>query len=207
ATPGTAVRVAASWKNFGRPSAPRTSATSTVTGACVAPDVTPVAIFRKSVPSSRSSCRTPASRVYSAITSRNVPSSTATSAGLRRIEHLEERGRRIAAPVGADLVHLVEHDDGVHGARVAECPDQPARQRADVGPAMAADLRLVAHAAERHADELPPRRARDRLADRRLPRSRGADERQDDARAPVLRHAALGAQLADGQVLGDALLH
>ena len=95
---------------------------------------------------------------------------------LRRVEHLEQRRRRIAAPVGADLVDLVEHDDRVHGAGVAQGAHQPAGQRADVGPAMAADLRLVAHAAERHADELPARGARDRLADRGLAGARRADE-------------------------------
>ena len=36
---------------------------------------------------------------------------------LRRVEHLEQRRRRVAAPVGAQLVDLVEQDDRVHGAR------------------------------------------------------------------------------------------
>ena len=34
ATPGTEVRIAASWKTFGRPSASRTAASSTAIGAC-----------------------------------------------------------------------------------------------------------------------------------------------------------------------------
>ena len=125
---------------------------------------------------------------------------------LRRVEHLEQRGRRVAAPVGADLVDLVEQDHRVHRPRVAQGADEPARQRADVGAAVAADLRLVAHAAERHADELAVQRAGDRLADRRLAGAGRPDQRQDRARALVLGDAALLAELADGQVLDDAVL-
>ena len=47
---------------------------------------------------------------------------------LRRIEHLEERRRRVAAPVGADLVDLVEQDHRVHRLRVAERPHEAARE-------------------------------------------------------------------------------
>ena len=75
---------------------------------------------------------------------------------LRRVEHLEQRRRRVAAPVGADLVDLVEQDHRVHRPGVAQGADEPARQRADVGAAVAADLGLVADAAERHAHELAP---------------------------------------------------
>ena len=63
ATPGTAVRTADSWKNFGRPSASRTTASSIATGATAVPAAMRVAVLRSSVPSSRSSWRTPASRV------------------------------------------------------------------------------------------------------------------------------------------------
>ena len=73
---------------------------------------------------------------------------------LRRVEHLEQRRARVAAPVGADLVDLVEHDHRVHRPGVAQRADQPARERADVRPPVTADLGLVADAAERHADEL-----------------------------------------------------
>ena len=72
---------------------------------------------------------------------------------------------------------------------------------------MAADLGLVADAAERHADELAVERAGDRLADRRLAGAGRADQRQDRARALVLGDAALLAQLAHGQVLDDPVLH
>ena len=74
-----------------------------------------------------------------------------------------------------------------------------ARQRADVGAAVAADLGLVAHAAERHAHELAVGRARDRLAERGLADAGRADQAEDRALEPL--HA-----LRDGQVLDDALL-
>src|SRR3712207_8303441 len=47
--------------------------------------------------------------------------------------HLEERGRRVAAVVGADLVHLVQEDDGVHRARLLDGADDPAGERTDIG--------------------------------------------------------------------------
>ena len=125
---------------------------------------------------------------------------------LCRIEHLEQRRGRIAAPVGADLVDLVEQDHRVHRPSVAQRPHQAAGQSADVGAPVTADLRLVAHAAERHADEGASSGAGDGLADRGLAGARGADQGQDGAGSPVVGHAAVGAQLAHCQVLGDAPL-
>ena len=42
---------------------------------------------------------------------------------LRRVEHLEQRGRRVAPPVGAELVDLVEQDDRVHRPGLLERAD------------------------------------------------------------------------------------
>ena len=126
---------------------------------------------------------------------------------LRGVEHLEQRRRRIAAPVRPELVDLVEQDHRVHGARVAQGAHQPAGQGADVGAAMAADLGLVADAAQGHADELPAGGPGDRLADRRLAGPRRADQGQDGARPAIVGEAALRAQLPHGQVFGDAPLH
>ena len=44
---------------------------------------------------------------------------------------------------------------------------------------MPANLRFVAHAAERHADEFPAERTRDRAAERSLADSGRADEAED----------------------------
>ena len=65
---------------------------------------------------------------------------------------------------------------------------------------MAADLGLVAHAADREPDELPAERVRDRVAERGLADAGRADEAEDLPRD-------LLAQLGDGEVLDDAVLH
>ena len=126
---------------------------------------------------------------------------------LRRVEHFQQRGRRVSPPVGTELVHFVQHDHRVHGAGVAQGTDQAAGQRADVGTPMAADLRFIANAAKRHAHELAPRRSRDRFADGGLAGARRSDQREDGAGPLVIRQAAISAQLAHGQVFGDARLH
>jgi hypothetical protein len=125
---------------------------------------------------------------------------------LRRVEHLEQRRGRIAAPVGPDLVDLVEEDHRVHRPGVAERANEAAGHRADVGAPVAADLGLVTDAAERHPHELAAGRAGDRLADRRLAGAGRADQGEDRAGALVLLDPALGAQLLDGQVLRDPVL-
>ena len=100
------------------------------------------------------------------------------------VEHLEQRRRRVAAEVRAELVDLVEQEHRVARAGAAQALEDAARHRADVGAAVAADLRLVAHAAERGARELAPHRARDRAAERGLAdaragrRSRGSGLRR-----------------------------
>ena len=116
------------------------------------------------------------------------------------VEHLEQRARRIAPEVHAHLVHFVEQEQGIPHADLAHVLQDLAGHRADVGAPVAADLRLVAHAAQRHAHELAVGRARDRLAERGLAHAGGADQAQDGGLQLV--HALL-----HGQVLDDALLH
>ena len=118
---------------------------------------------------------------------------------LLRVEHLEQRRGRIAAEILAELVDLVEQEQRVARARLAQVGDDLARKRADVGAAVAADFGLVAHAAERLAHELAPGRAGDRLAEARLAHARRADEAQD---RPL---QLVGARL-DREVLDDPVL-
>src|SRR6266545_3858933 len=115
------------------------------------------------------------------------------------VEHLEQRRGRISAEVGGHLVHLVEQEDRVAGPRLLERLDDLPGQRADVGAPVAADLRLVADAAEADADEAAVHRARDRLRERGLADAGGADEAED-------RAADLLDELLDREVLEDALL-
>src|SRR5438034_903580 len=141
-----------------------------------APAAMRVAVLRTRVPSSRSSWRTPASRVYSVITIRSTLSSVLTSSGRSPLRSTWRAHR------------------------------QAPRQGTDVGAPVAAHFRFIATTAERHAHELPAGGARNRLADGRLARAGRADEGEDRTRAAVVRNVAVGAQLADRQVLDDALL-
>ena len=70
------------------------------------------------------------------------------------VEHLEQRRTRVAAPVGADLVDLVEEEDGVHRPGLGDGPDDATGLRADVRAAVSTDLGLVTDATERDANEL-----------------------------------------------------
>ena len=125
---------------------------------------------------------------------------------LRRIQHLEQRRTRVAAPIRADLVDLIEQDHRVHRSGVAKRPHQAARQSPDVGTPVTADLSLVTDAAQRHADELTACGARDRFADRGLARARRSDQREDRTGAWVGFDTAILAQLAHRQILGHTVL-
>ena len=118
---------------------------------------------------------------------------------LLRVEHLEQRRRRVAAEVHRHLVDFVEQEHRVHRAGLLHHLDDLAGEGADVGAAMAADLRLVAHAAERQPDELAVHRARDRLGQRGLADARRAGEGED-------RRLRLLDERADGEELEDAVL-
>jgi hypothetical protein len=77
------------------------------------------------------------------------------------------------------LVDLVEQEDRVVRAGLLERLDDLAGQRADVRAPVAADLGLVAHAAERDAHELAARGPRDGARERGLADAGRADEAQD----------------------------
>ena len=115
------------------------------------------------------------------------------------VEHLEHRARRIAAEVRAHLVDLVDHQQRVVGAGVAHRPDDRPRHRADVGAPVAADLGLVAHAADAEALELAPQRPGDRAAKRGLADAGRTDEAQD-------RAAGVRLELSHREELEDPVL-
>ena len=92
------------------------------------------------------------------------------------VEHLEHRAGRVAAEVRAHLVDLVDHEQRVVGAGVAQRADDHAGHGADVGAAVPADLGLVAHAADADALELAAQRPRHRAPQRRLADAGRADE-------------------------------
>ncbi len=115
------------------------------------------------------------------------------------VERFEQRGRGVATEVAAELVDLVEHEDGVLHLDALEVLDDLAGQRADVGAAMAADLGLVVHAAERDAGELAAEGARDGAAERGFADARRSDEAED-------RALHVGLEAAHGEVVEDAVL-
>src|SRR4051794_22072507 len=72
---------------------------------------------------------------------------------LFRIEHFEERSRRITTKIHRHFIDFVEHEDRVSGASLLHHLNNLSRQGSDISPPMAADLSLIADAAERHPDE------------------------------------------------------
>ena len=113
---------------------------------------------------------------------------------LRRVQHLEQRARRIALEGDAELVDLVEQENRVLRAGLFHALEDPAGQRSDVGAPVAADVGLVAGAAQRDADVLAPHRPGDRLGDRGLADARRAGEEEDAAARP----SRLAGLLLDG---------
>ena len=92
---------------------------------------------------------------------------------LRRIENLEKGGGWIALKPRADLVDLVQHEHGVHRARLLQGLDDASRNRPDVGAPVPTDFSLVAHASQRDPHELPVHGPGDGLAERCLADARG----------------------------------
>src|ERR1051325_4827405 len=110
------------------------------------------------------------------------------------IEYFQQRRGRIATEVVSELVDLVEDEDRILGLRATKALDDLAGQRADVGAAVAANLRLVAHATERHTHELAAERLRNRSRERGLADARRPGETEN-------RTLHLGIELPDSQGL------
>ena len=115
------------------------------------------------------------------------------------VEHLQQRRGRVSPEVLAQLVDLVEQEERVHRAGLFQVRHDLARQRADIGAAMTANFRFVAHAAQRLAHEFAPRGLGDRATERGLADARWADEAQD--RPLQLVGARLHGQIFDDPVL------
>ncbi len=130
---------------------------------------------------------------------------------LGRVEYFEQGGRWVALPAARDLVDLVEEDDRVHGPGFDQRPDESSRPGPHVGPAVATDLGLVADAAECEANERATEGLGHRFAQGRLADPGRPDQGQDHASAPaagaVVFHVSLRTELADGQVLDQAILY
>ena len=115
------------------------------------------------------------------------------------VQHFQQRRGRIAAIVGAQLVDLVQQEQRIGGLRLLHRLDDLAGHGADIGPPVAADFRLVAHAAQRHAHKFAARRPGDGFAERGLAHARRSHQAQD--RTLHLAHALL-----HGEIFKDAFL-
>ena len=100
---------------------------------------------------------------------------------LRRVEHFEQRGRRVAAKIRADLVEFVQQNHRIAAFDAAQGLDDASGHRADVGAAMTANFRLVPHAAERDARKLAAERVGHAFAERRFADAGRADEAENRA--------------------------
>ena len=115
------------------------------------------------------------------------------------VEHFEKRARRITPLVAAELVDLVEDDDGVLAACLLQRGDDPARERTDVRAPVTAHFGFVRHAAERHTGKRAARCSRNGAAERSLANTGRPDE-AENRRAPV------APELSNRDVLDDASL-
>ena len=97
---------------------------------------------------------------------------------LRRIEHFEQRGGRVALERNAQLIDFVEQENRVLRACLLHPLDDAARHRADVGAPVAANIGLVPGATQRNAYVRPAHRTRDGLGDRGLADARRSDKQQ-----------------------------
>ena len=100
---------------------------------------------------------------------------------LRRVEHFEQRRRRVAAKIRADLVEFVEQNHRIAAFDAAQRLDDASGHRADVSAAVAANLGFVAHSAQRDAREFAAERVGHAFAERRFADAGRADEAEDRA--------------------------
>ena len=98
---------------------------------------------------------------------------------LFRVEHLQQCGGRITPEVHSHLVHFVKQEQRVLHRHLGHILQNLARHGADIGAAVTANFRLVAHAAKRHAHKFAVGRTRDRLPQRSLAHAGRADQAQD----------------------------
>ena len=117
---------------------------------------------------------------------------------LFRVEHLQQRRRGVAAKIGAEFVDLVHQNQRVVRAALFYLLDYASRQRADIGAAVSAYLRLVVHPAKGYIDKLAPHGTRDRAAKGGLTHAGRPDEADD------LRTHILSRPLFNGEVLQNA---
>src|SRR6266487_89009 len=128
---------------------------------------------------------------------------------LLRIQHFQQRGGRITTILRREFVDFVEKENRVFDAHSLHRLDNTPGQRADIGAAMSANLRLVMHTTKRNAGKLAPQCVGYRVPQGCFTHSRGTDEAKNLPLTLTFRMpAAIGQplpQLAYRQEFNDAL--
>ena len=119
---------------------------------------------------------------------------------LSRVQHLQQRRRRVTAAVGAQLVNLVQQQQRIAAACLLDGGDDAAGHGAHVGLPVTADFRLVVDAAQGDPGHLPVHGLGQRGRDGGLAHA-GRPHQADDLPTEV------GCQLLHGQELQDAFLY
>src|SRR5437764_13396519 len=119
---------------------------------------------------------------------------------LCRVEHLEQRARRVAAKIRTDFVDLIEHKDGIARAAPAQFLNDAPRHRADVRAAMTANLRFVTHSAEADSHKLATQRVGDRLTQTGFAYARRPEKTED-------RPMSLRIEFSYREILDESLLN
>ena len=71
------------------------------------------------------------------------------------VQHLQQSRRRVAPHIAGQLVDLVQHQQGIHGAAADHRVDDPAGHGADVGFPVSPDVRLVPDTAQTQPGQFP----------------------------------------------------
>jgi len=119
---------------------------------------------------------------------------------LLAVQHLQQGGGGVAPHIAAQLVDLVQHQQGIHGAAAGDGVDDAARHGADVGLAVAPNVRLVPDAAQTQTGHLPVQGLGYRQGDGGLAHAGRAHQTEN---FPL----GVGAQLPHRHELQNTLLH
>ncbi|MNV11974.1 hypothetical protein D3C71_1025570 [compost metagenome] len=123
----------------------------------------------------------------------------AKSVVLLGVQHLQQRTRRVASEVRAQLVDLVQQEQRIARAHLRQALQHLARQRADVRAAVPTDFSFVAHATQGHAHVLAARGLGNGLPQRGLAHARWPHQAQDGSLHLV--HALLHRKIFKDAVL------
>src|SRR6185295_10036330 len=113
---------------------------------------------------------------------------------------LQKRRRRIAMKARTELVDLIEHEDGISAAGLAESLNDVARKRADIGAPVPANVRLVVYSAQALAHEFTIHCSSNALSKRGLADARRTHQAQD-------RALSVGHELANREKFNNAFFY